>query len=228
MRMRPVFKIPMPQSTLAINWSELFASPENMIQYGGLTLILAVMFVETGLLIGLVIPGGDSLLLATGLFAGAGALPVPLAVLLPSMTLASIAGDMVGFYLGRKMGKRLYHKKDTWYFKRTHLQKAEVFYRQKGKTAVIMGKFVPVIRTFNPLLSGVTGMAFSRFLLLSAIGSTLWVCSLVLASYYVGQKFPDLKNYLHYVVPAIILVSVAPGIFQYFKERNSLKGKQDA
>jgi len=194
-----------------------------MIRYGGLTLILAVMFVETGLLIGLVIPGGDSLLLATGLFAGSGILPVPLGVLLPSMIAASIAGDTVGFSIGRRMGRKLYHKPDTWYYKRKHLEKAEAFYRQKGKTAIIMGKFVPVIRTFNPLLAGVTGMEFARFLLLSAVGSTLWIASLVLASYYVGQKFPDLKNYLHYVIPAIIFISVAPGIFQYLKERKAKK-----
>ncbi len=201
----------------------MFASPENMIRYGGLTLIVVVMFIETGLLLGLVIPGGDSLLLATGLLAGAGVLTIPLAVLLPSMILASIAGDMVGFYLGRRMGKKLYDKEDTWYFKRKHLEKAETFYRDKGKTAVILGKFVPVIRTFNPLLAGVTGMPFPRFFLLSAVGSIFWICTLVLASYYVGQKFPELKNYLHYVVPAIILVSISPGIYQYFKERSATK-----
>lgn len=208
---------------LLVNWSELFSSPENMIRYGGLTLILAVMFVETGLLIGLVIPGGDSLLLATGLFAGAGVLPVALPILLISMTLASIAGDSLGFYIGRRMGRKLYHKQDTWYFKRKHLERAEKFYRNKGKTAIIMGKFVPVIRTFNPLLAGVTGMEYPRFLLLSSVGSALWICSLVLASYYVGQIFPNLKDYLHYVIPAIILISVAPGIVQYLKERKKEK-----
>nr|WP_066617485.1 DedA family protein [Rufibacter roseus] len=202
-----------------VNWTEMFASPENMIRYGGLTLILAVMFVETGLLIGLVVPGGDSLLLTTGLFAGAGILPVSLPLLLISMSAASIIGDATGFYIGRRMGRKLYHKKDTWYFKHSHLEKAEKFYRQKGKTAIIMGKFVPVIRTFNPLLSGVTGMEFHRFILLSAAGSTLWICSLVLASYYVGQKFPNLKDYLHIVIPVIIFISVAPGIVQYLKER---------
>lgn len=190
-----------------------------MIRYGGLTLILIVVFVETGLLIGLVIPGGDSLLLATGLLAGADVLTVPLGVLLASMTAAGVAGDLLGFTIGKRMGKRLYHKQDTWYFKRKHLERAEKFYREKGKSALVLGKFVPVVRTFNPLLAGVTGMAFGRFVLLSLVGTALWICSLVLASYYLGQQFPQLKDYLHYAIPVIVLLSILPGFIQYLKER---------
>ncbi len=197
----------------------MFSSPENMIRYGGLTLILLVVFVETGLLIGLVIPGGDSLLLATGLLAGADVLQVPVGVLLASMTAAGVAGDLLGFSIGRKMGKKLYHKEDTWYFKRKNLDRAEKFYREKGKSAIVLGKFVPVVRTFNPLLAGVTGMTLGRFLLLSLMGTALWICSLVLASYYLGQQFPQLKDYLHYAIPVIILLSILPGIVQYLKER---------
>lgn len=190
-----------------------------MIRYGGLTLILLVVFVETGLLIGLVIPGGDSLLLATGLLAGADVLEVPLGLLLASMTAAGVAGDLLGFSIGRKMGKRLYRKEDTWYFKRKNLDRAEKFYREKGKMAIVLGKFVPVVRTFNPLLAGVTGMTLGRFVLLSFIGTTLWICSLVLVSYYLGQQFPQLKDYLHYAIPVIILLSILPGVIQYLKER---------
>ncbi|WP_210486385.1 DedA family protein [Rufibacter aurantiacus] len=202
-----------------VSWADLFSSPENMIRYGGLTLILAIVFLETGLLIGLVIPGGDSLLLATGLLAGADVLTVPLAVLLVSMTAAGIAGDLLGFTIGRRMGKKLYRKQDTWYFKRKNLERAEKFYREKGKMAIVLGKFVPVVRTFNPLLAGVTGMEMARFLLLSSLGTALWICSLVLASYYLGQQFPQLKDYLHYAIPVIILLSILPGIFQYWQER---------
>ncbi|GGK58700.1 DedA family protein [Rufibacter glacialis] len=200
-------------------WSEMFSSPENMIRYGGLTLILLVVFVETGLLIGLVIPGGDSLLLATGLLAGAQILEVPLGVLLLSMTAAGVAGDLLGYSIGSKMGKRLFHKQDTWYFKRKNLERAQSFYKEKGKSAILVGKFVPVVRTFNPLLAGVTGMEFSRFLLLSAVGTALWICSLVLASYFLGRQFPQMKDYLHYAIPVIIFLSVLPGIIQYLKER---------
>ncbi|WP_205501943.1 DedA family protein [Rufibacter psychrotolerans] len=203
-----------------VSWSELFSSPENMIRYGGLTLILAVVFVETGLLIGLVIPGGDSLLLTTGLLAGADVLSIPLVALLASMTAAGVAGDLMGFSIGKRMGKKLYRKKDTWYFKRHHLERAQKFYKEKGKLAIIMGKFVPVVRTFNPLLAGVTGMPLGRFVLLSVVGTTLWICSLVLVSYYLGRQFPQLKEYLHYAIPAIIFLSVLPGIVQYLKERN--------
>ncbi|AMM52897.1 hypothetical protein TH61_10885 [Rufibacter sp. DG15C] len=203
------------------SFSDIFSSPENMIRYGGLALILVVMFVETGLLIGLVIPGGDSLLLATGLLAGADVLTIPLGVLLVSMTAAGIAGDILGFTIGRKLGKKLYQKEDTWYYKRRHLDKAEKFYKEKGKSAVILGKFVPVVRTFNPLLAGATGMEFPRFMAVSALGTALWVGSLVVASYYLGRQFPQLKDYLHYAIPIIIGLSILPGIIQYFKERNA-------
>jgi membrane-associated protein len=206
---------------LLASFSDMFSSPENMIRYGGLALILAVMFVETGLLIGLVIPGGDSLLLATGLLAGADVLTIPLGVLLISMTAAGIAGDILGYSLGKKLGKKLYQKEDTWYYKRRHLDKAEKFYKEKGKSAVILGKFVPVVRTFNPLLAGATGMEFPRFMAVSAIGTALWVCSLVVASYYLGRQFPQLKDYLHYAIPIIIGLSILPGIIQYFKERKA-------
>lgn len=190
-----------------------------MIRYGGLTLILLVVFVETGLLIGLVIPGGDSLLLATGLLAGADVLQVPLALLLPSMVAAGVAGDLLGFSIGRRMGKKLYKKEDTWYYKRKHLDRAEKFYNEKGKSAIILGKFVPVVRTFNPLLAGATGMDLKRFFMMSLVGTALWICSLVLASYYLGQQFPQLKDYLHYAIPVIIFLSILPGIVQYFKEK---------
>ncbi|WP_165864892.1 DedA family protein [Rufibacter latericius] len=198
---------------------DLFSSPENMIRYGGLTLILAIVFVETGLLIGLVIPGGDSLLLATGLLAGADVLKVSVGVLLASMTAAGVAGDLLGYSIGKRMGKRLYKKQDTWYFKRKHLDRAEKFYREKGKSAIVLGKFVPVVRTFNPLLAGVTGMPLGRFLTLSFLGTALWICSLVLASYYLGQQFPQLKDYLHFAIPIIVLLSILPGVMQYLKER---------
>lgn len=192
-----------------------------MIRYGGLALILAVVFVETGLLIGLVIPGGDSLLLATGLLAGADVLTIPLGLLLISMTAAGVAGDLLGYSIGKKMGKKLYKKEDTWYYKRKHLDKAEKFYKEKGKSALILGKFVPVVRTFNPLLAGATSMELPRFVALSAVGTALWVCSLVVASYYLGRQFPQLKDYLHYAIPIIIGLSILPGIIQYFKERNA-------
>ncbi|ALI99669.1 DedA family protein [Rufibacter tibetensis] len=202
-----------------ISWSEMFSSPENMIRYGGLTLILIVVFVETGLLIGLVIPGGDSLLLATGLLAGADVLQVPLGVLLVSMTAAGVAGDLLGYSLGKKMGKKLYRKKDTWYFKRKNLDRAQQFYKEKGKSAIVLGKFVPVVRTFNPLLAGVTGMPLGRFALLSLLGTALWISSLVVASYYLGRQFPQMKDYLHYAIPVIIFLSILPGFIQYMKER---------
>lgn len=201
--------------------SEIFSSPENMIRYGGLTLILAVVFVETGLLIGLVIPGGDSLLLTVGLLAGANVLPYSLPLLLISMIAAGVAGDCLGYFIGKRMGKKLYHKQDTWYFKRKHLERAEKFYKEKGKLAIILGKFVPVVRTFNPLLAGVTKMPVGRFMLLSAVGTSLWIGVLVLGSFLLGKQFPQLKQYLHYAIPIIIFLSVLPGIYQYFKERKA-------
>jgi len=188
-----------------------------MIRYGGLALICAIVFIETGLLLGIIIPGGDSLLFTTGLLCATNFIETDIYLLIPLLILSGILGDLLGYTIGKKMGKSLYKKQDSWFFKKKHLQKAEQFYKTKGKTAIIAGKFVPVIRTFNPLLAGISSVNLPLYILFTSIGTTLWICTLVLGAFFIGKRFPQLENYIHLIIPGIVLLSVIPLVIKYFQ-----------
>jgi membrane-associated protein len=195
-------------------------SPEEMIRYGGLALICAVIFIETGLLLGLVVPGGDSFLFTAGLLCATEVLPTSIFLLIPMLILSGVLGDLLGYSIGKKLGKKLFSREDSWIFKKKHLQKAQDFYKRKGKTAIIAGKFLSVVRTFNPLISGATSMPLGTYAAITSLGTTLWICALVLIGYFVGLKFPWLKDYIQYIIPGIILVSIMPLIIKYFRNRS--------
>lgn len=195
-------------------------SPEEMIRYGGLALICAVIFIETGLLLGLLVPGGDSFLFTAGLMCATQVLPTSLFVLIPLLILSGVLGDLLGYSIGKKLGRKLFSRPDSWIFKKKHLQKAEEFYRHRGKSAIILGKFLSIVRTFNPLLSGATRMPLGSYLAITSLGTSLWISTLVLVGYFAGLQFPWLKNYLPYLIPGIILVSLVPLIFKYFRSRS--------
>lgn len=196
-------------------------SPEEMIRYGGVALICAIVFIETGLLLGLIIPGGDSLLFTSGILVATYILESPVYMLIPLLIISGVAGDLLGYSIGKKLGPRLHNRPDSWIFKRKHLEKAETFYKEKGKMAIVAGKFVPVVRTFNPLLAGVSQMPLSVYIPITAVGTSLWICTLVLAGFYTGKQFPELKNYIHYLVPAIIFISVVPLAINYWRKKKA-------
>ena len=197
-------------------------SPEEMIRYGGLALICAIVFIETGLLLGIIIPGGDSLLFTTGLLCATNILPTNIYLLIPLLIISGTLGDLLGYTIGKKMGKGLYKRQDSWYFKKKHLHSAEQFYKTKGRTAIIAGKFVPVIRTFNPLLAGVSNYNLPLYILSTFIGTTLWICTLVLGAYFIGKKFPELENYIHLIIPGIILLSIIPLLIKFFQRDKNM------
>ncbi|MGZ5283518.1 MAG: DedA family protein [Bacteroidia bacterium] len=191
----------------------------SIIEFGGFAIIVALVYVETGLLLGFIIPGGESLLFTAGILAGSAVLNVPVGVMIPVLVAACLAGDYTGYSLGKHMGKKLYRKEDTWYFKKKYLHKADDFYKHNGKVALIFGRFVPVIRTFNPFISGATKLALGSFMLFSLISSVLWVGVMVGASYWLGKQFPGIKNYIGYIIPAVIAVALIPLVRTLIKER---------
>lgn len=194
-------------------------SPEEMIRYGGLALLCAVVFIETGLLLGLVVPGGDAFLFTAGLLCATGVLPAPVLLVIPLLIVSGIAGDLLGYSIGKKLGQKLYSRPDTWMVKRKHLHQARQFYRRRGKMAIIVGKFMSVIRTFNPLLSGATHMPLGFYLAVTSLATTLWISTLVLTGYFIGMKLPWLKDYIHWLIPSIILLSVLPLLIRQFRQR---------
>jgi membrane-associated protein len=169
------------------------------------------------LLVGLVVPGGETLIFTAGLLVSTGSLKVSIVLLLFSLIFAGICGDTSGYFIGQRFGSKLYHKKDTWYFKKKYLTLAEDFFKKHSKAALIFGKFLPIIRPFSPVISGTTGIKFSAFLSFSVVAGLLYMSTFVLSGYFLGNQFPVIKDYLGWIIPVSILVALIPIITQIRK-----------
>jgi membrane-associated protein len=183
--------------------------PEELIRYGGLALILIIVLIESGVFFGFFLPG-DSLLFTAGLLCFLDVLDVDLAVLLAGICGASILGYYIGYYFGYKTGQALYTRPDTLFFKKQYIYTAESFYKKYGGVALVMGRFLPIVRTFAPILAGVVKVNHKIFFFYNVIGAILWPAVVVSSGYYVGSVFPNALNYLNYIVIAFIVVTAIP------------------
>jgi len=177
-----------------------------------------VIFVETGLFVGFFLPG-DSLLVTTGIFAGQGLLPLKW-LLLPGI-LCAIIGDQLGYWIGRSAGPALYKREDSLFFRRSHLQKAHDFYEKYGGRAVILARFVPIVRTFCPPVAGAARMKYSTYLVYDIFGGIFWISSMLLGGYVAGSRIPNIGKYLHLIIGAIILLSILPPIIGLLRTRGT-------
>lgn len=180
-----------------------------------------VIFAETGLAVGFFLPG-DSLLVVSGLFAAAGKLNVWLVML--AFFLGSVIGDSTGYWTGRWMGKTLFNRESSWIFKPSRVEKAHAFFEKYGVKTVILARFVPIVRTFAPLVVGAAAMPYSRFLPFSIIGGLLWITSMVLAGYFLGgviERALDIKleDHIEKVVIVVVFLSLLPPIIEFLKHR---------
>jgi membrane-associated protein len=199
---------------------ELFKHLTNadwITQHGGLYLVALIVFAETGLFVGFFLPG-DSLLFVTGLIIAQSASPFDSAALnLPYwivlITLAGIIGNLVGYWFGKKTGPILFERKDTWLFKRKHLIQAKEFYEKKGGSAIILARFIPIVRTFAPIVAGVVHMERKKFLLYNIIGSFAWVASMTITGYCLGEN-EWVKSNLEKIVIGLILVTTLPVLYK--------------
>lgn len=204
-------------------------NPEWIIENGGLYLLLFIIFAETGLFIGFFLPG-DTLLFVAGLLGdelSASFYNVPVLVLILLVAGAGVLGNFFGYFFGAYFGPFLYRKQDSWLFKRDHLEKAQAFYKRWGGVAIIMGRFVPIVRTFAPIVAGLIRMELPKFSLFNALGSILWVGSIMVAGYYLGKAFPEVKEYLHYFIFVIILVLLFPLIRSFFTRKKAVETPVD-
>lgn len=183
----------------------------------GYAALFAIVFAETGLLIGFFLPG-DSLLFTIGVVAGAGQLDIVLinAILI----VAAIVGDATGYYLGRQAGPRVFDRPDSRFFKKEHLVRTRQFYDKHGGKTIIYARFVPIVRTFAPFVAGVAGMPYSRFLAFNIFGGIGWVVLMTMAGYYLGG-FPIIQKHFEKVVILIVLVSVLPVVLELLKARRA-------
>jgi len=202
-------------------WNSLhhFIDPEKLLREGGFYVVMFVIFAETGLLIGFFLPG-DYLLFLAGMFVATGKLDVNISVLIAGLIVAAITGNFTGYWFGKKTGPVLYHKKDTFFFKKRYLKAAEAYYHKQGAFALIMGRFVPIVRTFAPIIAGVVKLDFKRFALYNIAGAFLWITSLTLLGYFLGKKFEkEIDAYLLYIIIGFIIITTIPVIITFVKKK---------
>ena len=188
----------------------------GLIEWGGTLLVCIIVFVETGMFVGFFLPG-DSLLVAAGVFAGAGQLKI--AYLLPLVTLCAIAGDQLGYLIGWRAGKALYQRKDSRFFRKRHLEQAHSFYEKYGGKTIILARFVPIIRTFCPPVAGAARMNYLRYFLYDVVGGIFWVWSITLLGYTLGRTVPNIDERIHYIIAAVIVLSLMPAAYHVWKSR---------
>lgn len=180
-----------------------------------------VIFAETGLAVGFFLPG-DSLLVVAGLFAAAGKLNVALVML--AFFLGSVIGDSTGYWTGRAMGKTLFNRESSWIFKQSRVDKAKEFFEKYGVKTVILARFIPIVRTFAPLVVGAAEMPYSRFLPFSILGGLLWIPTMVLAGYFLGGVIESyfgisLQDHIEKVVIVVVFLSLLPPLIEFLKHR---------
>jgi membrane-associated protein len=195
---------------------------KELIRSGGPALICGIVFVETGLFVGFFLPG-DSLLITAGIFAAAAAVPLPTLLshwLLP-VILCAIVGDQLGYWIGRSAGATLYKREDSLFFRRSHLLRAHEFYEKYGGRAVILARFVPIIRTFCPPVAGAAQMPYGRYVGFDVVGGIVWVTATILGGYTLGRSVPNIGKYIHYVIAVVVVLSLLPAAIGLMKSRKA-------
>jgi membrane-associated protein len=189
---------------------------ESLVRVGGVIGLTLIVFTETGLLIGFFLPG-DSLLVTAGLFAARGDLEVfPLTVCL---SLAAIAGDTVGYNIGARAGPKLFNRKNSIIFNRKHLITTKEFYERHGPFTIVLARFIPILRTFAPVVAGIGAMTYKRFIAYNVIGGIGWVVTMVFGGYFLGQLIPNIHKHIDKVIVVVIFLSLLPAIIKVAREK---------
>jgi len=204
-----------------------FEGMQDVIKWGGVLILCAIVFAETGLLVGFCMPG-DSLMIVAGFSASyqpeSGGPLLNIWTILIALPVAAILGDTVGYYIGAKAGPALYNRPQSKLFRRDHLLAAKAYYEKHGGKTIIMARFVPIIRTFAPTVAGVAQMEYRRFLSFNVIGGIAWVWTLVPIGYYLGDV-PFVKQHFEKVIIGVIVLSVLPLVWQYFAHRREKRAE---
>ena len=186
---------------------------QGLVQWGGTLMVCIIVFVETGLFVGFFLPG-DSLLVSAGIFAAAGHLE--LWALLTLVAACAVIGDQVGYWIGRKAGRTLYQREDSFFFRKWHLQQAHDFYEKYGGKTIILARFVPIARTFAPAVAGAAEMNYRKFVTYNVVGGILWVWSMVMGGYFLGRLVgPEvLSQRIHWVIAIVVFLSILPACYE--------------
>jgi membrane-associated protein len=189
---------------------------------GGLVVIAVIIFAECGLLIGFFLPG-DSLLFTAGFLASQQQIGVDIWVLSAVCGVAAAFGPLVGYWYGSWFGPRLFNREDSLLFRKQHLVRAHEFYERHGGKALILARFMPIVRTFAPVVAGMAAMNYSRFIVYTVIGALVWAVGVTWLGYFLGSLIPDAGKYLEYIIILIVIASIAPPIIHLLRERSKAK-----
>ncbi len=175
-----------------------------------------VVFAETGLMVGFFLPG-DSLLVTAGVFAAGGLLNIY--TLVPVLLAAAICGNATGYWIGKRAGQALYSRPNSFFFRREHLIKTHEFYERHGGKTIILAQFMPIVRTFAPVVAGAAGMTYRRFAAFNVVGAACWIPSMTLIGFFLGSAVPDIEKRIHLVVAAVIFLSLLPAIISIARSK---------
>ena len=197
-------------------WFHFLTDVRGLVQAGGYIALAIIVFTETGLMIGFFLPG-DSLLVTAGLFAAKGDLNIVYLNLL--LMFCAITGDATGYYIGKKLGPALFRKEDSLLFKKKHLIATQEFYERHGGKTIIIARFVPIIRTFAPVVAGMAGMGYRRFAVFNIIGGIGWVFSMTMLGYLLVTMFPATEQHIEKVIIIVVFLSLLPGIIEWLRAK---------
>jgi membrane-associated protein len=195
-----------------------YSDPTGLIMWGGYVALTIIIFAETGLLVGFFLPG-DSLLVSAGLIAARGTLDVWFMCLI--LSAAAILGQTVGYAIGQAAGPHLFAREDSMFFKRSHLQRAHDFYEKHGGVTIVLARFMPIVRTFVPVVAGAARMSYKRFQLYNVIGGVLWVCGMLMIGYGLGRYIPGIEKHIDKVIILVIAVSLAPALIGAWRRKHA-------
>jgi membrane-associated protein len=193
---------------------------EGIVRWGGLLMLTVIIFAETGLLIGFFLPG-DSLLVTAGLLASPGQGLMNIGAMAAVLPVAAIVGNSLGYYVGRAAGPRLFTREDSLLFNKKHLYRAHAFYERHGGKTLVLARFMPVIRTFVPVVAGMADMDFRDFTLYNIIGGVLWIFSMIFLGYFIGD-IPWVRQNVEKVILLVIFLSILPAIIEYIRSRGQV------
>ncbi len=197
---------------------------DELIRWGGYTVLVVIVFAETGLLAGFFLPG-DSLLVTAGLLASSDGI-LNIWGLVVALSLAAIIGDSTGYAIGYHVGPKVFNRESSWLFHKDHLIRTRRFYEKYGAKTIVLARFVPIVRTFAPTVAGVGKMEYRRFLCFNVIGGIGWVVSMTWAGYWLGHAIPAVEAKLHWVIGIVILLSFLPLVREWWVARHSRTSKE--
>jgi membrane-associated protein len=200
--------------------------PRALVAWGGYVGLTIIIFAETGLLIGFFLPG-DSLLVTAGLLASqTQRFDLNVFVLGALLSVASIAGNTVGYYIGKVTGPRLFSRESSFLFNRKHLERAHAFYERHGGKTIILARFMPIVRTFVPVVAGMGQMQYRRYTLYNVVGGLAWIWSMLFVGYFLGRYIPGIGDHIELVILVVIFLSLLPGIIAWLRSRGRTTEKR--